>query len=402
MKEEYLHQIWRTKRLPMNALYLKDGRKLIVHQVGWHNHESGPDFFDGSIEIDGISWRGNIEIHIKSSDWYAHKHQLDRAYDNVILHVVYHDDVPVLIANEKIPTLELKSLLDQQHWYSYESLIKNTTWIPCATQLDQVDSIYQISQIETALVARLERKAAGFNQRFEALNRNLQQLQYEVIAQAFGMKINAMPFVELSHRMPLHFLWRENPEDRLPMLIGSAGLISEVKDLDLQKSYSQVWNFMCIKHRFESMQAASWKRKGLRPSGFPIQRISQFSQLIQVLQDDFSVFDKSVHSLLHFFDSETFLAGLTTEFKHQLIINAIVPLCWWYGNYVHNSIYKEKALQLLTQLPPEKNKIIRNWQKMQISCNSAFDSQGLLELKNEICEAKKCLSCKIGNQLLRN
>jgi hypothetical protein len=170
MREEYIHQIWKTKRLPMHDLQLIDGRKLTIQQVGWHNHESGPDFFNGSIELDGIKWNGNIEIHIKSSDWYAHQHQIDPAYDNVILHVVYQYDKPVIVNGEELPTLELKSYLDQNDWSSYDSLIKNQTWIPCEKSIQEVDELFVSMQIENALIERLQRKSMQIELRYQLLN----------------------------------------------------------------------------------------------------------------------------------------------------------------------------------------------------------------------------------------
>ncbi len=407
MREEYLHQIWKTKRLPMHDLQLTDGRKLTIQQVGWHNHESGPDFFNGSIELDGIKWNGNIEIHIKSSDWYAHQHQIDPAYDNVILHVVYQYDKPVIVNGEELPTLELKSYLDQNDWSSYDSLIKNQTWIPCEKSIQEVDELFVSMQIENALVERLERKSTQIELRYQLLNRNLQQLQYEVIAQSFGAKINALPFVELTQHMPLKILWREGYESIIPLLLGASGFLNEEQDeVQLQK-WQKEWRFMVMKHRFTTMEKSTWKRKGLRPPGFPKVRIIQFASVISSLQSDFSIFSKSPEELLLFFnhcnfnfDEKNEVKSMTISFQHTLIINSIVPLLWWYGNHISNEIFKQKALILLGKIPAEKSEIIQRWKNLGIRCKSAEDSQGLLELKNEICTNKLCLTCKIGNKVL--
>ena len=389
MREEYLHQIWKTKRLPMHDLQLIDGRKLTIQQVGWHNHESGPDFFNGSIELDGIKWNGNIEIHIKSSDWYAHQHQIDPAYDNVILHVVYQYDKPVVVNGEELPTLELKSYLDQNDWSSYNSLIKNQTWIPCEKSIQDVDELFVSMQIEL---------------RYQLLNRNIQQLQYEVIAQSFGAKINALPFVELTQHMPLKILCREGNEAVIPLLLGASGFLNEEQnEIQLQK-WQKEWRFMVMKHRFTTMEKSTWKCKGLRPPGFPKVRIVQFASVISSLQADFSIFSKSADELPSFYNANleeiNEVKSMTISFQNSLIINSIVPILWWYGNHVSNDDFKQKALILLGKIPAEKNEIIQRWKNLGIGCKSAEDSQGLLELKNEICTNKLCLTCKIGNKVL--
>lgn len=401
MKEEYLHQIWHTKRLPMHRLQTIDGNSLTVKNVGWHNHASGPDFFNGSIELEGITWSGNIEIHIRSSDWYAHKHDTDEAYENVILHVVYEYDRPVFIQGRAIPTLELKSLLDQQHWSSYNTLMKNTAWIPCKNQIATVDSVFVNSQIENALVQRLERRAQIIENRFQLLGRDLQQLQYELLAEAFGSKVNALPFIELTKRMPIKTIWREGTEQALALLLGAAGLMES--DNGIPGRLHKDWVFLKRKHGFESMNKFSWKWKGVRPKGYPQLRVYQFAMIIREMRSDFSFFERAPTELLSFFNYS--LPGsnyslLATSFQELILINAVVPLLWWYGNYRENSFYKEKALELLEQLQPEKNEIINTWKSMGIKMKSALDSQGLLELKNEICNFRKCLSCKIGHKIL--
>lgn len=403
MKEEYLHQIWLTKRLPMHQLVLTDGRKLDIKNTGWHNHASGPDFFNGSIQLDGITWNGNIEIHIKSSDWYAHKHHLDEAYNNVILHVVYKHDKPVFVQGEEIPTLELQPLLDKKHWFSYESLVTNNNWIPCQYQMQRVDPFFVAMQVENSLIERLQRKAEILELRFQLLGRNLQQLQYETLAQAFGSKINALPFVELTHRMPVKTIWREGPVAAPALLLGAAGFLETAQENAHFKQLQHEWNFHAVKHRLHAMNRHSWKFKGLRPPGFPDVRIAQFADAVTKMQQDFSFFEKTPEELIRFFrtiPSFSAKSTFTHAFQDRLLINAIVPLLWWYGNHRSEAKFREKAMDLLEKIQPENNEVIKSWAKLGIKCKSAGDSQGLLELKNEICDQKKCLSCKIGQKIL--
>jgi len=422
MKEEYLHQIWQTKRLPMHALTLTDGRKLEVRHTGWLNRESGPDFFNGSILLDGICWNGNIEIHIRSSDWYAHKHQFDEAYNNVILHVVYQHDKAVTIQGEELPTLELKQLLDQAHWSSYEDLMNTSGRIPCAKQLPGLDPVYVQNQLETALVSRLVRKGALLSRRFESLGRDVRQLQYETLALAFGAKVNALPFVELTRRLPIQLLWRENRESTIPLLLGTAGFLEEVSLNPYLLQLRKEWKFLAAKHNLQPMERATWKFFGLRPAGFPTFRIFQFAGMLHSWHGDFSFFDKPVSALRTTFGAPASLSaparnywethyhfekvsaphatGLSRAFQNLLLINAIAPLLWWKGNHAGDETALQKAIDLLEAIPAEHNAIIDSWKKLNVTCKSAYDSQGLLELKNEFCNNKKCLSCQIGHKVL--
>lgn len=396
MKEEYLHLVWLTKRLPMHRLQLTDGRPLKLIRTGTHNHDSGPDFFNGSVEIDGISWNGNIEIHIKSSDWYAHKHHFDEAYNNVILHVVYRHDKPVLIHGQEIPTLELKPLLDHAHWSTYESLVSSDSGIPCESLLPEVDPLFVAMQTDDMLIARMQRRSEALELRFRLLGGDLQRLQYEALAQSFGTRVNALPFMELTQRMPLKTVWREGKEAAPALLLGAAGFLDEPTPKAGFEAWQHEWRFLALKHRLQTMQKHSWKFKGLRPPGFPDVRILQFAEVISRLRQDFSLVDKNAEALLDLFN--TF--RLPEAFRHLLLINAVAPLLWWYGHHKSDPSYRRKALELLERLPPERNAIVDSWKKLGVACSSAGDSQALLELKNGMCARKQCLSCKIGHQVL--
>ena len=112
MREDLLHFIWRHNKLPTNQLCTTDDEPVLVKSIGIQNRHAGPDFFNASVTIDGQLWAGNVEMHLKSSDWYAHHHEIDKNYDNVILHVVWEDDVVVFRKDgSKIPTLEMRNFI---------------------------------------------------------------------------------------------------------------------------------------------------------------------------------------------------------------------------------------------------------------------------------------------------
>src|SRR4051812_39323583 len=142
MTEAFLHYLWKFKLFNQIDLETTEGEALKVIHPGQRNADAGPDFFNARIKAGSTVWAGNVEIHIKSSDWKKHEHQLDKAYDNIILHVVYEDDQPVLRSNESsIPTLVLKNKFNAALWKNYESLVKSEEWIPCGRRVSKVDPL---------------------------------------------------------------------------------------------------------------------------------------------------------------------------------------------------------------------------------------------------------------------
>lgn len=380
MKEEYLHLLWKLKRIPITQLKLSDGRPLEVLDFGWYNTASGPDFFNGKIKIDGIIWSGNIEMHINSSDWYTHQHQFDPAYDNVILHVVFHHDREVIVNHEALPTLELKTLIDEQHYFQYQQLNLANTWIACEKQLSKIQAITIQQQLENALAMRLERKAKYLQIQLKILRGNELQLIYELIARVFGLKVNELPFAELCKKLPFQLLKNKPLNEIQCLLLGVAGLIPSNKE----------WIYLKQKYELITMNPYSWKKKGLRPPSFPEKMLSKFAAICYELRS--LTFEKE-DVFKHLNYSKTF--------ENLLIMNVQSVYLWWKGKNTNNLNLQEKALLLLEQTPSETNAIVTNWKKLGINVTSAFESQALLELKNEHCAQKKCLSCKIGIDVLK-
>ncbi|MFN5415780.1 MAG: DUF2851 family protein [Flavobacteriia bacterium] len=395
MKEEYLHAIWRMKRLPVSQLYLTDGRKLTIKKTGWHNHDAGPDFFNGSIEIDGIQWNGNIELHVKSSDWYVHKHHLDQAYNSVVLHVVFQHDKEVLIHEQKIPTLELQNLIDFNHWNLYRSLTVSSSWIPCENSIATVDEFIVQNQIETALIERLNRKNEILKQTFRELQGNHLALYYEIFAKAFGLKVNTLPFIELTKKLDIKILWKENPRLQKVLLLGVSGMLQEANRFGFEEFLTD-WGFLKKKCNLDEMDFHSWKFKGLRPQSFPNIKILQFAEICS---------KQELFNLNHFNETEILIhlnnLNFSENFRNNLLINAIIPIIWWNYSFFQDEKLRDLALNLLMKLPSEQNQIISKWKNLTVKCKSSYQSQGLLELKNELCAHKKCLNCKIGFAILK-
>ena len=208
MQEEYLHYLWRLKRLPLYDLTLTDGRKVELLNSGWYNLDAGPDFFNGTIVIDGIQWSGNIEIHVKSSDWYLHKHQFDKAYDNVILHVVLENDKDVLINGQPIPALELKDKIDENHFKKFSDISNRSDEIPCSQALKEIDEISIKQQINVALFQRMEKKGLELTEYLRDDVHDKKRALFISLFQSFGGRVNKLPMIELAQIIPVDIIAR--------------------------------------------------------------------------------------------------------------------------------------------------------------------------------------------------
>jgi hypothetical protein len=405
MKEEYLHYLWKMKRIPFHLMHLQDGSLFRVISSGLHNENNdGPDFYDARIEIDGLFWVGPVELHVKSSDWYLHKHQFDSAYDNVILHVVYEDNQPVYQNDRLIPSLELKSIIDPIHFSNYFKLkngFKNL--LTCSPHLHSINEIYISSTIDRALVSRMERKLAdiiqmGMNEPSEVL--------YRLIAKAFGSKVNQLPFEELTIRLPYSLLRQLNKRKRKLAIEYASGLFHPNRISEFLNEERNLRDIASL--NIGSVNNKSWKFAGVRPTGFPTIRIQQFSAFMNYFNIDEISLEVSPNELLNLIENAIAKVNnqLTGHLKiskalgELIIINAFVPFLIWLAKSIERPDITQSGIELLRLLSPESNAIISLWKQYGIIPKNAQESQGLIELYNEHCLKKKCLSCGVGNKIL--
>ena len=419
MKEDFLHYIWKYKLFELDKLETDTNLPVIINNVGTHNFDSGPDFFNARIKIGDIEWAGNIEIHINSSDWYKHKHQFDPAYNNVILHVVYNIDSKVYNSkNNEIPQLKIK--VDNRLINNYNKLLASEKWIPCQDEIKNVDSIYKYSFLNKLLIERLEHKVEFIEDTLKFYNYSWNDCFYVVLMRNFGFKTNSDPFTLLANSLPLNCLIKhKNDLLRLEaLLFGQAGFLnddfSEVHPIELQKEYT----YLKRKYKLSTLDKSVWKFSKMRPPNFPTIRIAQMASLIQ--QSSF-LFSKileitSIYELRNLFKarvSNYWLTHYNFEKKSKkidktmgessidaIIINTIVPILFLYGKRMNKPEISDKSFYFLQELAPEKNNIITKWKELGLNPENAFMSQALIQLKNEYCTHKRCLNCAIGNKVI--
>lgn len=379
----------------------------VIYQGDYNAYESGPDFLNAKIEINGMLWIGNVELHVKAKDWFLHGHQKDRAYDNVILHVVYENNGEVIQNSNLIPALELKGVINTNHYQKYLSLFKSKHTILCATQLESILPIHMIVLQERALFQRLSRKTVNL-QELTGTD-DPKQILYFLLARAFGTKINQLPFEELAQRLPLAIIKKMHKKDQGFLIQLTSGMtkLETVSDFvnytHLLKTHAKIASGI--------VNRASWKFGGTRSGNSPVIRIQQFARIIEkfdfevsfmyLTKDDFLEYCMELLTIIEGDKlDKNKLKELTKQFKYQIIINCFVPFLFWYGQNCQDDILIDKAMDLLRLIPGEQNAVIEKWKKTGNLPNNAAESQALLEIFNEFCTKKKCLSCDIGIQLL--
>ncbi len=422
MNEEFLHYLWKFRLFNQLNLTTAEGEAIEILKVGEHNFDAGPDFFNAKIKIGDTVWAGNIEIHINASDFYKHSHQNDKAFDTIILHVVYNADTPIKRSTgDVIHTLELKKLINPTVHKNYLRFKSSLDWIPCEKQLGDVPPLIINSTIDKLVLERLENKSKLITQNLELNNYNLEETFYQQLAKSFGFKTNAEPFELLAKSLPILVLAKhKNSLMQIEaLLFGQAGMLNEYyKDKYLQTLQNE-YAFLRQKFKLNYIDAHLWKYLRLRPVNFPTIRISQFANLIfksshlfsKILEtEDLLLLKKNLDTtvseywLTHYtFDKSAKQSSkkLGEDAINTILINTVVPFLFVYGKYKGEEKYVERALYFLEKTEAENNAIIKKWKNLRLSVKNAYTSQALLQLKNEYCSHKKCLNCTIGNHLLK-
>ncbi|WP_428653351.1 DUF2851 family protein [Runella sp.] len=426
MSEDFLYFLWQFQYFQKTNLQTVAGEALQILSVGLRNTNAGPDFLNGRILIDGLEWVGNIEMHLRSSDWHRHTHTHDRAYDSVVLHVVWENDTIIERPDGSlIPTLALRSLTSLLLLQKYRSLIDSREVIPCASQFETVPELQKRSMLDRALLQRLQRKASVIHEMLERNQQDWEETTYQLLAQNFGFKINAEPMLRLAQGLPLKVLLkhRDNLMQLQALLLGQSGLLADAKGADdYSLTLEREYHFLSIKYQLNSHQLLphEWKFLRLRPANFPTVRLAQLARLIQLHPGFFSLFIhaenvEQLSNLLHIQQSDYWqkhylfqkeatgkVPALGKSSMENVIINTVVPLLVAYAEARDNRGFLDKAMEFLEQLSAEKNHLTGLWAELGQTTKTAFDSQAVIELYTHFCQAKQCLNCTIGTTLLRH
>ena len=416
MQYVWKHRLWRSEDMVTNT-----GKKVRVVDPGLLNTDAGPDFFNAKIEIDGHMWVGNVEMHYRATDWKRHRHDSDKAYDSVILHVVAKDDAPVRRTNgELIPQLVLE--VSPQFNADYASLVGATIEVPCATKIKQVPHLTIVEWVEGLAFERLHGKVERIHQLLDSFNGSWEDVCYVTLARNFGFGINNDAFERLARRTPLRLLGKHSDSvlQIEALLFGQAGMLDAQKP-GMDSYYNQLcteYAFLSNKFQLTPMEKESWKLFRIRPQNFPYRRIAMLAQFIEggfrmmnrILEAEgekemralFEV-ELSGYWTKHYTfgkPTERATATLSRSSIDIILINTVAPLLYAYGELTGNYEMTDKAIKLLEDLRAENNSIVSHFVAYGIDCPDALTSQALVQLKREYCDARKCIYCKIGHHLL--
>jgi len=423
MKENLLQFIWKLKLFSSKKLCTTKGETIKIFSVGTENLNSGPDFLNAKVEINNQLWVGNVEIHVNSSDWYVHNHEVDENYDAVILHIVWEHDVEVFRkSNLEIPTLELKNYISQNILQKHSQLLgKSNKWIHCENDITTVDSFTISNWLERLYFERLEQKAIQIQQILAKTNNNWEATLFILLAKNFGLKINADAFLNFATSFDFSII-RKISSDKTQLealFFGQAGLLSGQSDSEYFEKLKLEYDFLKLKFNLSPILANQVQFFRLRPNNFPTIRLSQLSSLYNLHQSLFSKIIEA-NSIEEFYDlfsgltsnfwethytfdktSNRSLKRITKPFVDLLLINTVIPLKFMYLKSIRKDDFS-LLIRIIEQIKPEKNTIISKFNELKINSSNALQTQSLLQLKNEYCSKHRCLQCAIGKELLKN
>ena len=422
MKEEFLHYVWKYQLFSIHNLITTTQETLTIIKPGTHNHNSGTDFLNAHLKIDDQLWVGNVEIHLKSSDWYAHHHEVDENYDAVILHVVWEDDAAVFMKNNKpLPVLVLKDVVSNTAVKNYRNLFAaKQRWIPCEKEIMSVDGFTFENWKERLFFERLERKSEEMNELLVANQNDFEAVLFQLMAKNFGLKVNGAAFLSLAKSIDFSILRKVRFDENqfTALLFGQAGFLEEIIEDEYHQQLKKEYHYLRHKYNLQPIAKNLFSFFRMRPSNFPTIRIAQlvslyqahqnlFSKMmkIETLKDFYEMSEVSVHPFwkAHYtFDksAKSSPKKLTKQFVDLLLINTIIPLKFLYKKN-RGEVIENEFLVILQKIKSEKNNIISKFDDMGIKAKNAYDTQALLELKNNYCAKKRCLHCAIGIKILK-
>jgi len=409
MKEDFLHYLWKFKKFDTLNLKTFNGEEITIINVGQYLELAGPDFFNAQITIGNQKWAGNVEIHLKSSDWYVHHHERDGAYENVILHVVWEHDTEIFRSNNtEIPVLELKKYVDKTTIENYQSLMTPKSWIFCEKQLKDVDGFALKNWQERLFFGRLERKSKPIYELLEQTNNDWEAVLFCLLSKNFGLNTNGETFLKIAQAIPFSIIRKESfeVENLEALFFGNAGLLDMEKEDNYFKDLKFRYFYLLHKYKLEKKNIELPQFFKHRPDNFPTIRLSQLANLYHGQQNLFSKISAAnsvgvIYGILeisasnywqnHYqFDKESpkKKKKLSKSFIDLIVINTIIPLQFAYAKSQGKEI-SEVLIQLLNEVAPEKNAIMDKFSSFGIKSKNAFESQSLLQLKNEYCNKNR-------------
>lgn len=423
MDENFLYFVWQYRYMNFSGLQTECGQQLKIKQFGVRNDFAGPDFLDALICLDGLDWFGKIEMHVKASDWYLHKHHHDKNYDNVVLHVVFENDRKVYRTDgTEIPSLELKKHIDTTLIERYQSTFNQLLSIPCANGISSVNRIKKLQVLDASLYERVVDKANDVLSSLRIKKGDWYQVLFELLSKNFGVRSNQEGMMLLAEKVDYQNLAKKANDQTMveALLFGQAGLLQQVHDNDYTRKLKDAYgHFQNLFQLPRAVDVSYWNFAGVRPVNYPTLKIAQLAAVVIKIErlygylsnaqfDNIKELFKSidVHPFwqTHYhFQKETknHQTHLGDNFFENIVINTIVPFIAARGKYYDDEQMIQKAIEMLSKLKAERNRITKKWFNMDEVLAHAGDSQAFIHLYKNKCSKKKCLDCSIGIDILK-
>ena len=418
-----MHYIWAHR---MNG----DGRHLVTNEgvdvdvlhTGSYNSDAGPDFFNAKLRIGDNVWCGNVEMHIKASDWMRHGHDRDKLYDSVILHVVVEDDMTICRTNgERIAQCVLP-IPQEVQMLMQELLSQPVGKLPCLDKLGQVAEEDLSQWLERMARERMYHKCLRIDSLRRMYADSWEEVCYITLARSLGFGLNSDAMERLARCTPLKMLQKHSAQmvQIEALLFGQAGLLdadTAREDVYLRRLLSE-YAFLKNKFALTGMDASAWRMFRTRPQGFPHRRIATLARLIS---GGFNLFSRirecsEVDELRRLFEieldgywgehfsfshvSQVRAKALSRDSINSILINTVAPLLFSYGSYLKQEPQRRRAVELLHSLPAECNNVVKTFTGVGMKIKDSLQSQAAMNLRREYCEQHKCLKCQIGVDLL--
>jgi len=395
MQEDLLQFIWQ-RQLFKQDLISENGQSVRIIHPGNLNRLAGPDFSNAKIELDGIIWVGNIEIHVRESDWFQHGHQHDKAYDNIILHVVY--DKNFSQSKTGHTTVNLYDLVDKNLLERYKNLMNSLETLHCSNHIRTMDKLRLGLWFSAIGIERFQAKLINCRAKYHSEKSDLDYLLMHMLFLAFGFGVNTEAFNQLSMALHPNIFYRlnESPEKINLLLKGMASF-------DLNSKEKSDFNVLIKRFKLVPICNQFWNRGALRPANKPQKRLEQLSSLMQ----RFKILREAIHNKASYVEIRKFIKGIGSQKSsigqasmNSLIINAVVPYLFLLSENMSDQSLKEHALEMLESINAEENRYTRIYTRNGLKATNSLESQAMIHLYQNYCRPKKCLNCAIENDLI--
>lgn len=405
-----------------------DGHSVRIIQFGHWNHAAGPDFLHTAIEIDGEKLSGSIELERTSTDWESHGHHENPSFDDVILHVVFRDDVNESFTrtskNQHVPRIIVPEHITR------EAL--NLPIIPSASAhpgrcFQPLAGMYDLDINNLMLEAakhRIENKAQRRMLTVAALGKD--EWLWQAIAETLGYRPNKLPMILLTQRLPIKLL-QSMPEEAESMIFGSAGFLSaklhdeaEGNTRNYLRNLWETWWQVRANYEPTAQRKIPWKLSGIRPINHPQRRLAALAQIATHWKDFSSACSHSDHlprfaqSLTHPYwnhhytvsskHSEKKLSLIGNDRIKDFLVNHLLPIKLADHDQVAWEGYmKLPAPTLSEKVEKASIRLLGNTERRKRYLKKYWQHQALLQIYQDFClqDTTNCADCVFPEQLAK-